>query len=265
MAEHQLTCETCGAQFQSVQPRALSCSYECKRERRRRNSKPRRSTSVTYECWWCGKEYHPKHVSRNKACSRECGFKVRAFLKHARHSRGIVSVRVSRRRCVLCNSPFTQSGTKTTCSTECDRKKWRKYYKPVGEAQCRECGNQFSRASFGATRWMCSSKCREISASRSRRAQKARRKALERGAQRGQSIDPIKVFERDAWRCGICGRKTDKAKRGTYHHKAPELDHIVALANGGTHIWANVQCSCRSCNGAKGATDYGQLALFPSP
>lgn len=265
MAEHQLTCKTCGAQFQSVQPRTVSCSDECRRERKRRNSKPKRLTSVTYDCWWCGKQYHPKRVSRNKSCSRECGFKVKDFLRAARHSRGIVSVSVQRRRCVLCNAPFTQGGRETTCSAECDRQKWRIYYEPVAEAKCRECGNDFSRASDGATRWMCSLKCRDISASRTRRAGKASRKAMERGAQRGQSIDPIKVFERDAWRCGICGGKTDKTRRGTYHHKAPELDHIVALANGGTHTWENVQCACRSCNGAKGASDYGQLTLFPKP
>jgi hypothetical protein len=42
---------------------------------------------------------------------------------------------------------------------------------------------------------------------------------------------------------------------------APELDHIIPLASGGAHVWDNVQCTCRKCNGEKGAEVLGQLRL----
>lgn len=95
-----------------------------------------------------------------------------------------------------------------------------------------------------------------------RRASKSRRRARMRGAGVVESIDPIAVFENAKWVCHICGDKTLKSKRGTTHDRAPELEHIVALANGGTHTWSNVACACRKCNIEKGAKDYGQMGLL---
>lgn len=98
---------------------------------------------------------------------------------------------------------------------------------------------------------------------KARRVRKSREKAVRRMriAQAAESIDPIKVFERDRWACQMCGIKTPKALRGTNDPKAPELDHVVALALGGSHTWANVQCACRRCNGLKGAKALGQLGF----
>lgn len=59
----------------------------------------------------------------------------------------------------------------------------------------------------------------------------------------------------------LCGCGTPKRLRGSYEPSAPELDHVVPLAMGGTHTWGNVKCSCRRCNGAKGATARWQLGL----
>jgi len=135
---------------------------------------------------------------------------------------------------------------------------------------CVKCGNRHilpkGKWSIG---WSCnncvSARKKEYrytdSGRRSIRAGSARRKALERGARVGQSIDPIAVFERDKWRCHICGIKTKKALRGTYEPLAPELDHITTLADGGKHSWGNVACSCRKCNHAKSSRSFGQQGL----
>lgn len=93
-----------------------------------------------------------------------------------------------------------------------------------------------------------------------RRIAKARRRAVERGLE-ADRFDPIEIFERDGWRCHICHRKTPKKLRGTYDDRAPELDHIISLAGGGTHTRQNTACSCRKCNIEKGAKSYGQLRL----
>lgn len=93
-----------------------------------------------------------------------------------------------------------------------------------------------------------------------RRAAKSLRRARQRGLMH-QSIDPILVFERDRWRCKLCGTRAPKAKRGTIDPDAPELDHIVPLALGGTRTWGNVQCACRACNQKKGATPLGQVGF----
>lgn len=106
----------------------------------------------------------------------------------------------------------------------------------------------------------CCSSCLEAKARAYRRVAKAKRRALERGAQ-AERIDPLRVFARDGWRCQLCGLPTPQALRGTYKDRAPELDHILPLAMGGQHTWSNVQCACRKCNGLKGATPKGQFKL----
>jgi hypothetical protein len=110
--------------------------------------------------------------------------------------------------------------------------------------------------------------CIKDRAKERKRADKAARRASEKLAV-VELFDPIEILERDGWRCQICGKSTPKKLRGTYRHNAPELDHIVALANGGKHSRANTQCACRACNGAKGAGPArGQISLFsgiPTP
>lgn len=96
----------------------------------------------------------------------------------------------------------------------------------------------------------------------SRRAAKARRKALQRGRLDGaEKFDPIEVLARDGWRCYICGISTPKRLRGSYDNRAPELDHIVPLALGGQHTRQNTACACRRCNIDKGSRPLGQLRL----
>src|SRR5690606_4317446 len=60
-----------------------------------------------------------------------------------------------------------------------------------------------------------------------------------------ERVDPYAVFGRDGWRCKLCGCRTPKRLRGTTDDRAPELDHIVPLAHGGEHSYANTQCLCR--------------------
>lgn len=77
-----------------------------------------------------------------------------------------------------------------------------------------------------------------------------------------ENVNHQKVFERDKWRCGICGEKVDRSgKRGP---RMPSLDHIVPISQGGEHSYANTQCAHYRCNLSKndGFVDGGeQLAL----
>ncbi|MBS1984806.1 MAG: HNH endonuclease [Bdellovibrionales bacterium] len=69
-----------------------------------------------------------------------------------------------------------------------------------------------------------------------------------------EPINPIEIFVRDGWECQMCGRPTPALLRGTYDPSSPELDHIVPMSRGGSHTRENVQCLCRACNHAKGAS-----------
>jgi 5-methylcytosine-specific restriction endonuclease McrA len=58
-------------------------------------------------------------------------------------------------------------------------------------------------------------------------------------------VDREVVFERDRGVCGICGAPSDPANW--------QLDHVVPLARGGEHSYANTQVSHPFCNQSKGA------------
>jgi 5-methylcytosine-specific restriction endonuclease McrA len=77
-----------------------------------------------------------------------------------------------------------------------------------------------------------------------------------------ENVDPIQVFIRDGWKCQLCGVHTPRRYRGTCKPTAPELDHIVTLADGGEHSYRNTQCACRSCNNKKGSNSSGQMRLI---
>lgn len=106
----------------------------------------------------------------------------------------------------------------------------------------------------------CAISVREEQKRKHRRIGKSARRARIRNAPMDR-IDPIEVFERDKWKCHLCGRNTPKKLRGSIEDAAPELDHVIPLALGGAHTLANVACACRACNGRKGAKALGQLKL----
>lgn len=112
----------------------------------------------------------------------------------------------------------------------------------VSQAPCVDCGAVYNRNNGHALRCEECRKIRNREVSRpARRVEKAKRRAIERGT-KAERIDPLMVFQRDRWTCCLCGQKTPKARRGSYHSNAPELDHIISLSEGGTHAWSNVQC-----------------------
>jgi len=59
------------------------------------------------------------------------------------------------------------------------------------------------------------------------------------------------IFERDGWRCGICGRKVNRRLKHP-DPKSVSLDHVVPLSHGGLHERANVRCSHLVCNVSRG-------------
>ena len=118
---------------------------------------------------------------------------------------------------------------------------------------CTACGKAFlPPKTAGKRTYCCSPECKRKIDRKHGRIGKAQRRARIRCLPH-EAIDPFAVFDRDNWTCQICGDKTPRSLRGANVDKSPELDHIISLADGGPHMWSNVQCSCRACNGAKGA------------
>jgi hypothetical protein len=76
---------------------------------------------------------------------------------------------------------------------------------------------------------------------------RARARASRRASKRDafvEAVDALTVLERDDGVCGICGGDVDPTD---FH-----VDHVVALANGGEHSYANVQAAHPACNIKKG-------------
>jgi len=93
------------------------------------------------------------------------------------------------------------------------------------------------------------------------RAHSSRRDACKRG-QFVANVSPEQIYERDGWRCKLC---TKKLKRDVVvpHPLAPTVDHIIPLAQGGTHEPVNAQAAHFLCNSRKGDRLTGdQLALI---
>jgi len=68
---------------------------------------------------------------------------------------------------------------------------------------------------------------------------------------KGENINRVEVYERDNWKCQICGFMIDSSLRFP-NPLAATLDHIVPLALGGTHTYENVGTAHAFCNFQKG-------------
>lgn len=119
----------------------------------------------------------------------------------------------------------------------------------IRQVQCRKCGSQYD----GKHR---NKMCPTCALSSIREKQRAYRRAQPRKDDRVRKYGAIRipfrrkdVFERDRYRCRMCGCATQK--HSIYLPDAAELDHIIPLSKGGAHALYNMQTLCRRCNAIK--------------
>lgn len=194
------------------------------------------------------------------------------------------------RACGLCGGEFTPLRRRTArfCSELC-RDRARKGYRPEQLVRvCVECDGPMDGVRLDAD--ACSKRCkmardrrlmladpdrralnRELRKKAQRRYRQShpevfraadlRRRARLAGAEM-ERVDHLAIFERDGWRCGICSKPVDRARK----HPDPSsasVDHIVPLALGGAHAPANCQLAHLGCNVAKNVKpDGAQLRLI---
>lgn len=108
----------------------------------------------------------------------------------------------------------------------------------------------------------CSARCyaKSPQAVEGHKARKRARKARAK-ANWVESVNVLRVFERDGWLCHLCNELTIKSRRGTTHPLAPVLEHIIPLAKGGSHSYANTACAHHHCNAEKSDKIVGRRAI----
>jgi len=77
-------------------------------------------------------------------------------------------------------------------------------------------------------------------------------RARQRKAPSGARYTDLEIFERDRWRCHLCGRKVNR-ELSRMHPRGGTIDHLVPISDGGTDEPSNVATAHRACNLAKGA------------
>lgn len=77
----------------------------------------------------------------------------------------------------------------------------------------------------------------------------------------GEFFTVRQLGERDGWRCHICRRKVDQAL-GWPHRMSPSIDHLIPLAEGGSHTLSNAKLAHMVCNARRGVRGIAQLLLI---
>lgn len=129
---------------------------------------------------------------------------------------------------------------------------------------CLVCGTNFMQKRFGQK--YCDLECRDKRRRPGNRTTPGRRRASRRRhltvATTWDGIPDEQIFERDRWRCGICGKRIGKSFKYP-HPRSKSIDHIVPLSEGGDDTAANKRAAHLRCNIGRSNRGGGeQLAMF---
>lgn len=157
-----------------------------------------------------------------------------------------------RKECLRCQSRLRYR-------IDYERYKFKLYQRPSGTIDnCKRCGVEYSLTGGGNE--MYCPLCREKNRRDRKRNDKRKRRNAKRISGVIETVIDIKVFERDKWRCKMCGCKVQK--KDVNAGNAAELDHIIPIAKQGIETYSNVQTLCRNCNQSKRDKLVGQLVMM---
>jgi 5-methylcytosine-specific restriction endonuclease McrA len=205
------TCVVCGRQL------PVGCSH-------RRLYCDRRCTE---KALWAQVKADPERLARERAKNKATQRRNASAKRERTRAKWVAEAPARRRAAAQRKLGSHAAGTRSTP---------RKWYM----GWCAECGtawvdNQPARA-------VCSQQCGKRKAKRYRRRLKQ--------AAYVEDVWRSKVYERDHWHCQLC-HKPVRRDKPVPHPLAPTLDHIVPLARGGEHSYANVQLAHFICNAVK--------------
>jgi rubrerythrin len=262
MRQQKLTCQSCGKEWLRETkrgPKPTSCP-ECKAEARRlyRLAHPR-SHTIERDCASCGKRLETQAKQRRGPARLYC-LECRPMGGDRLRLRSDDPGSTHRITCLSCGKRLPHPSRKHRfCDRNCSNQhRWKQRRKFPRSSQCQWCSGAYEQQRSNHIH--CSASCyqaqyreenpEKFGYSDAKRAADQRRRARRRQAP-NEKVIARQVFERDSWICGVCGDPVDQDL--SYPHQlSASLDHIVPLAAGGHHTYANTQLSHLTCNIKKG-------------
>lgn len=236
---YPIVCKECGESYDAQRYNAKFCSDKCRLKHNKATilRKPR-------ECKGCGVTFESYNT---KYCTTKCYDNVMDDRRRERLSKRTITIK--RSKCVHCDSVML-GRKKKYCSKDC-RYKYNYVSKVrMHNIKCKECGKHkevtLKRKSF------CSVDCDDRYWNRQKETN--RRMAMKENGRIDWDISIERLLKRDGHKCYIC----DKAvimNGDTNHDLYPSIEHVKAIANGGTHTWDNVKIAHRKCNWEKGINE----------
>lgn len=251
-------CKRCERAFRKASRQQEFCSLACANKGKRPSYR-----LALRPCAQCGRPFRPKEAKYSTCCSRECGWLYQASQRREDNEAQWIGTTcpVPWHNCSECGRQFYSRRDRASCSRECDlaiRRRLARREHPTLTTACSECGQPFTYVRYNHERLTCSDRCDNR---RSRRldpdghaARKARRDAILRrqfALGTADLVIPKRVFDRDGWRCWLCGQLVDRHAR-VPHYGAPTMDHVIPLAMGGEHTYENIRCAHFICNSRRG-------------
>lgn len=253
------SCKGCGVEFQTTDPRKWFHKGGCGRAKFEKQTNAwllvNRPNFPTEPCLTCGApvvQYRKRRYDGDmRRCSTSC------FADSRRIAGPTASELAKSKRMIrICSACKKPRHSYRPCK-HCSKKKrllllqLRNRLRWLMPKQCTGCGETFNRYGQG---WRCDS-CKEYT---DRQLRQIRRLRQSRNGAYDRGIDYKSLYDRAGGQCAICRTACADPSvwRGwdgcTWMPTAPTVDHIIPLAKGGSHTWANVQLACIACNSLKG-------------
>jgi hypothetical protein len=255
-----MNCKRCGLEF-AVQGSAVSAAKFCNDCRKpARNEKQRQRLESNRN-----ESTRRLRVHRTLS-SFVSNIQAAMNSQRAASKRSNTTLRNPPRFCCSCSKPFVSDPRHESrfCSNEC-ASAWSR------NVPCRLCGEIVAIRAIGrdARKRRCSAVCKRCAIRRWRATAKAkdarrlrdnhRKRCRLHGVPYDPRVTARLVFERDKYKCHICGNQTlflFAWKGAVPDERSPTIDHHPHPLSAGVsgHEWHNVRCACWGCNVRKGAS-----------
>lgn len=207
---------------------------------------------VPIKCNMCQQQFTRTDTGTGYSYCIACTPKVRRWYNY-----GGIAPELAERPCSRCATTFRPELGKPNkyCSTSCNDIRIKPMPLTCRLTQCSDCTAP-TKPRGKATR--CA-RCQFITTATRKDASYARRAYIMRAGDK--DISWRTVGARDSWICHLCLKKVPQQPGKAKSPKGATVDHLIPLARGGLHVWANVALAHNRCNISRSTEGIAQLKL----